>query len=249
MTRLVLNFDINKTIIMSDIGAGLDIFDILNSLLSECVWGVFDGGLPLEARKPADWKICLNTPYAHPPVDGAVTFGAYLEYHTTTPKKERVAIKTKFTNPGCIGEVFREYLLKIQSAMLVPNLSSGIVSSSEYYHILPSFFELVKYLVQNNVDFRIVFRTFGVDVPSIAKEFNQFCEGKHPLFPLLFAIDGSLAAYPLDRRLHLPMGSGKLNWIKEGSKGVQLAHVSNSQVRGICAFSLFAKHCRLFKLP
>lgn len=235
MACLVLNFDINKTIIMSDIGAGRDIFGTLNSLLSECVWGIFDATIPKENRAPIDWVVCCDSPSVDPPVTGAVTFGAYLEDHTCMAKKERTAIKTTFTNSGCIGEKFRPYLLGIQSAMMVQEKrevpsSCEDLFQSEYYHILPSFFAAVQYLVQHSVNFRIVFRTFGVDIPSIAKEFNLFCEGRHPYFPLPCPIDGTNVSYPYDLRLHIPQGSGKLLRTGDGPNGIQLAYVSHDQV-------------------
>lgn len=55
---------------------------------------------------------------------------------------------------------------------------------SGYYHIIPSFFKLVSYFHVNNIDFRIIFRTFGCDIEKVKNEFNLYCEGKHPLFPV-----------------------------------------------------------------
>lgn len=235
MACLVLHFDINKTIIMSDIGAGRDIYGTLNSLLSECVWGVYDASIPVEKRVPSDWQICCESPCAHSPVVGAVTFGAFLEDHTSMIKKDRTAIKTTFTNPGSIGERFRQYLLDIQNAMMLPsavdiNSSCADLFQSGCYHILPSFFAVIRYLVENNINFRIVFRTFGVDIPAIAREFNLFCEGHHPYFSLPFPVDGNHSTYKNDLRLHLPDGSGKLIRTQEGPEGVQLAYVSQDKV-------------------
>ena len=52
------------------------------------------------------------------------------------------------------------------------------------YHIIPSFFKLISYLHSEKINFRLIFRTFGVDIEKVAFEFNLYCEGKHPLFPL-----------------------------------------------------------------
>ena len=55
---------------------------------------------------------------------------------------------------------------------------------SGYYHIIPSFFKLISDFHESSIDFRIIFRTFGSDIENVKEEFNLYCEGKHPLFPL-----------------------------------------------------------------
>ena len=42
--RLVLHFDVNKTIIMTDKAQGSDMNQMLNMLLSECAWGRLEPG-------------------------------------------------------------------------------------------------------------------------------------------------------------------------------------------------------------
>lgn len=42
--RLVLHFDINKTIIMTDKAQGSDMDQMINMLLSECAWGRLEPG-------------------------------------------------------------------------------------------------------------------------------------------------------------------------------------------------------------
>jgi hypothetical protein len=75
-----------------------------------------------------------------------------------------------------------------------------------YLAMLPAFFALIARLHTLGVDFRIVFRTFGIDIPRVAKEFNMFCSGQHPLssryLPEGVKMDGSGGT--VDRRLHLP---------------------------------------------
>eukprot|EP00662_Eupelagonemidae_sp_cell21_P027999 gene27999-52746_t len=45
------------------------------------------------------------------------------------------------------------------------------------------FFALVRRLHEDGRDFRIVFRTFGVDLPEVLSEYNLFCLGEHPCHP------------------------------------------------------------------
>lgn len=53
-----------------------------------------------------------------------------------------------------------------------------------YHWILPSFFQLLKDLVQEGLEFAVVFRTFGTDLPRVLRAVNRALnEGIHPLFP------------------------------------------------------------------
>lgn len=53
-----------------------------------------------------------------------------------------------------------------------------------YHWILPSFFQLLRDLVQEGREFAIVFRTFGTDLPRVLRAvFRALNEGVHPLFP------------------------------------------------------------------
>lgn len=48
--------------------------------------------------------------------------------------------------------------------------------------IFPSFFKFLIYLRKNGIEFGLVFRTFGIDLPMIQKEMNYFVSGQHPFF-------------------------------------------------------------------
>lgn len=53
-----------------------------------------------------------------------------------------------------------------------------------YHWILPSFFQLLKDLVQEGREFAILFRTFGTDLPRVLRAVHRALnEGAHPLFP------------------------------------------------------------------
>ena len=53
---VVLNYDINKTILMRDSGVPID--KMLNSLMSECVWGLVKPGL--EDNSVSEPSLCGN---------------------------------------------------------------------------------------------------------------------------------------------------------------------------------------------
>lgn len=57
------------------------------------------------------------------------------------------------------------------------------VAESGSYYVLPSFFDCLLALKEAEADFSVVFRTFGEDIAAVSREYNAFCEGRHPLFP------------------------------------------------------------------
>lgn len=139
-------------------------------------------------------------------------------------KKMRKVFRQDFTQPGNAGEGLAsehaELLRKLQlpattSASASPSdeaaagrLAAGL-DDSEYFFMLPSFFRVVQFLHTRDTKFNLIFRTFGDDLDRIAQEFNCFCEGKHPFFPLSreTVMDGSHGG--VDRRIHLHEEAGE----------------------------------------
>lgn len=50
------------------------------------------------------------------------------------------------------------------------------------YYLLPSFMQFLSFLAASSdkYDFKLVFRTFGDDIPEVAKELELLAEGSHP---------------------------------------------------------------------
>ncbi|KAL0158399.1 hypothetical protein M9458_046475, partial [Cirrhinus mrigala] len=58
-----------------------------------------------------------------------------------------------------------------------------------YHWILPSFFQMLQDLASQGVEFSILFRTFGTDLPRVLNAVKRAIEeGSHPLFPDLPAL-------------------------------------------------------------
>ncbi|XP_070765857.1 uncharacterized protein [Enoplosus armatus] len=75
-----------------------------------------------------------------------------------------------------------------------------------YHWILPSFFQLLKDLVQEGREFAILFRTFGTDLHRVLRAvYRALNEGAHPLFPDL-----------PDLKLSVNMTPGKIRCSKKG---------------------------------
>lgn len=88
------------------------------------------------------------------------------------------------------------------------SFDGALSASGIHCSIVPSFLCLIATLHRRNIDFKIVFRSFGKDIPHIANEFNLFCIGEHPLTSQ-FSNDGSRIVLDgsdgrPDRRLKLP---------------------------------------------
>lgn len=205
--RLVLHFDINKTIIMTDKAQDSDMSQMLNMLLSECAWGRLEPGplwVPvgrLATDRPASdpqlmsYRIFLDSfllPFK-------VGEGPAIEALNTAIKSERQKLKRVFTEPGQPGDMFRGVFQKLHQKLTpLPHCTCQT-------RILPSFFELLKHLHSQGRDFTIVFRSFGSDISEVVEEMNAFATGQHPCYPEV-RMDGSDGR--TDMRMSVPNNVG-----------------------------------------
>ncbi|KAL3136782.1 hypothetical protein ABBQ38_005496 [Trebouxia sp. C0009 RCD-2024] len=190
--RLVLHFDINKTIIMTDKAQGSGLDQMINMLLSECAWGRLEPGplwVPvgrLATDRPASdpqlmsYRIFLDS-FLLPIKVGK---GAALEALNTAIKAERQKLKRVFTEAGQPGDMFRGVFEKLREKLM------RAPTTGCQHRILPSFFELLKHLQSQGRDFTIVFRSFGDDISEVVEEMNAFATGQHPSYPEV-RMDGS----------------------------------------------------------
>uniref|UniRef100_K3WBH3 Uncharacterized protein n=1 Tax=Globisporangium ultimum (strain ATCC 200006 / CBS 805.95 / DAOM BR144) TaxID=431595 RepID=K3WBH3_GLOUD len=139
-------------------------------------------------------------------------------------KKMRKVFRQDFTQPGNAGEGLAAEHAALLAKLRLPTAPSSVsnghivgqndklsaatfaaagLDDAEYLFIVPSFFRFVQYLHARGSHFNLIFRTYGDDLARIAQEFNCFCEGKHPFFPLTEdqLMDGSHGG--VDRRMHL----------------------------------------------
>lgn len=240
--RMCLHFDINKSIIMTDVGSGRSMGQTLNSLLSECTWGLSDEK-PLNERTENDWKCCYSEPSTDPPVPGAITLGTYLEDFTLVPKKTQTKIKRSFTEIGELGQAFKLYHSKLDDALKIPpgcgSTAELPVLASGYYHLIPSFFRVIEYLAEQNIEFDLLFRTFGYDIDNVCEEFNMFCTGQHPLFVPSRRLDGTDHRYPHDLRIRLPYFHGKISHTNDGPNGIHMVYETPDNVSSFVSDHVF----------
>ncbi len=87
-------------------------------------------------------------------------------------------------------------------------------------------------VAQDTFDFRIVFRTFGSDLSDVVEEINDFCKGKHPLYPNHRKYDGSDPNDPRDFTIILPHQSACFRRNGEDIRaGIQLSYINKDKVR------------------
>lgn len=116
-------------------------------------------------------------------------------------------LRQDFTTKANPGEGLATEHDELLQHLLLPGTASEAqleavgLNESPYCFVVPAFFRLLQYLQAEKVTFNLIFRTFGDDLHRVAKEFNCFCEGRHPCFSLTKPMDGSDGG--VDRRMHL----------------------------------------------
>lgn len=197
--RLLLFFDVNKTVLMSDASSGKGMTDMLRSLITECVWGEIT-----DAPEGAEWKCISDVPDPSTPThkEGVVlsTFsdfienkyaykeGAQEEEYNASIKKLRKKLKLGFVDTES-GRKFESAITLLQNGLNIPDnekeafMSASKLFQSGTYYLLPSFLHCLRTLIEQGTDFQLIFRTYGTDIAEVAEEMNLFATGKHPKHP------------------------------------------------------------------
>lgn len=121
-----------------------------------------------------------ESPSLLPPCEGAVSyysqFGRVVGFTTAGPGRR-------------FRKVLEEHLELLRWPSDLPAHKEFSVKGEDgklYHWILPSFFQLLQDLASQEIEFSIVFRTFGTDLLRLLKVVQQALEhGTHPLFSVL----------------------------------------------------------------
>ena len=215
LPHLIINFDINKTVILKDKSKNLDFESCVKSCLVNYSWGIFD-----ESTKK--WTLTENYLSHKKPRPELMNYYKYMKIvhksktEEEIPDKEERYIKNQeikklkdrlsleFLDKGQPGEklrdLYNDYLKRVKipkEIMDEINKENSIYPSffkdlyqNDYIYIFPSVFRTMIELQSQNRIFTIIFRTFGFDFDEVINEFNSFCEGNHPLY------NGSKEKYP-----------------------------------------------------
>lgn len=239
--HLVLNFDVNQTVMILDTAIKAEPVALLNSILSNCCWGRIvdaEGTDP-----PIKFELVSTEPQITSPETGLKTYLQYVVARTPIDKvapldavraakaARRTYIQT-FTEEGQPGEPLGPHVRRLQAALQIPAEVRtkadaallerlGLVGGSVL--LLPSFLRLIRELKRVGRSFSVCFRTFGKDLLRLMPEFNAMCEGGHPFFLHEAAephviLDGTDGA-PDMRMAMTPGGPGLGTWIRLGAAG------------------------------
>lgn len=239
--RLILHFDINKSILISDGAVGIKMDSMVNSIISECIWGKIS---TTSNKFGHYWEMISNIPSHLPPQEALVndcyvTFGDYLERHVAShpdfseakdnfciTRDKKKTLKETFTHRDCVGETCKDAYHKLLSALQYECTEDS--NKIKHHHIIPSFFHMLAELTKRrDIMFKIIFRTFGNDISSVADDLNLFCEGRHPTNKEgHIRMDGSVDGYE-DRRLVLPYCTGKIKRFNNTRTGLHFAFVNS----------------------
>lgn len=181
--KLILHVDLNNTILVSDAVTNQGTVAALDYFLSTITWG--------RMSKAGKWEWASETPSLSLPCEGAVTyyskFGRVVGFTSAGPGR-------KFRG------VLEEHLALLRWPTDQPEHKDFSVRGEDghlYHWILPAFFQMLQDLASEGVDFAIVFRTFGSDLPRVLAVVRQaLVQGAHPLFPDLPALQLSVSEVP-----------------------------------------------------
>lgn len=168
--QLRLSMDVNQTIIMVDPIQGHTLKDCIALSLAGACKGTVD-------PETNAWSWDGASPVSDEPdaaaSDGSVTYKAAVK--ASVEKKERDPKMKLFMDEGEPGEKLKDLGQELIEKLKLPDGGACF--------LVPAFLKLVRELHESGRDFSLSFRTYGEDLPSLAEDWNRFCDGKHPLHP------------------------------------------------------------------
>lgn len=215
--HLVLYFDVNNTVLVADRVTGGAAEDLFSTTLAGNTWG-------LRTRRHSGedvWVQVCPEPSVSQPWQGLISYTEFVVQSLPLPvggtreETEAVAdtrrkLLRAFCRSGEPGAAMRPHAEKLRDKL-----------AENPCKLLPSFYFLLQELKRRGRSFSVVFRTFGTDMDeSIEGEFNEFCQGRHPLFPML-VLDGSDGL--ADHRMDLNDASSTGTFIRNGADAADIA--------------------------
>eukprot|EP00127_Corallochytrium_limacisporum_P005564 Clim_evm81s207 gene=Clim_evmTU81s207 len=199
--KLVLHLDVNKTIVMSDPAGGKTVETVCQELLAETCWGMvvsngnavqkweavssFPNQKPTGASEYADpikigsictYKMWIDSQYPYPKYSSTQE-KTMLMAGVKDAKQKRTALVTKFTSEGEPGDRYRPYFRR-----LMDSLTYKDGEEQRNFYVIEPFLHLLRYLDNTGVDYSVVLRTFGEDLPHVIRDLNVFGNGLHGRF-------------------------------------------------------------------
>jgi len=220
---LVLHFDVNKTVILTDSMDSKSMDVCVREAISDLFWGQGSAD-----NQSWEW-LGPGTVGSSKPANSPALCMTYHDFCKKTIKDKdtrKVAVRN-FSKADEDGQRSMEKMAhQALTIMEIPEdlrddksvAQVGLMNGR--YLILPALFKLIAALVQHRIKFSLIFRSFGKDHEKIRTEWNAFCERKHPVFSYLLegvgALNGSEPGVP-DKRLE------RIHTMYRDKKGALLA--------------------------
>eukprot|EP00930_Biecheleria_cincta_P055421 TRINITY_DN41740_c0_g1_i1.p1 TRINITY_DN41740_c0_g1~~TRINITY_DN41740_c0_g1_i1.p1 ORF type:complete len:1506 (-),score=256.24 TRINITY_DN41740_c0_g1_i1:248-4735(-) len=212
---LLLHFDVNKTVMLTDTVSLKSAEEGIRESISELFWGLCKdkGGNPV-------WTWTKTKPSCYPPEGfGDCVFDDsqlinYVEFCKKAMKDKssrKAATKTwglvtDQATRARMEKLFKSSVKRLQlwSEVRYTKEANDAGLPGTTLQMFPAIFAVVAFLQRSKRKFSILFRSFGEDHKNIQKEWNAFCEMRHPIFSHLLEgigpLDGSVPGVP-DRRI------------------------------------------------
>ena len=184
--KLILHFDIRNTVLVADSVTNVCVEQALNSFLTGVTWGHEDS----DGR----WQWHSDQLSLTPPAPNVITYYKHLEkkFVKNTTDRTQLRLATGDFSQSDIGRHFHPHfqnhleLLKWRHEFNRDShdiLTMSGKDGQQYNYIVPAVYKCIHYLIQNQRDFAIVFRTFGLDAPNVIRSLTHGLKGNHPGFP------------------------------------------------------------------
>lgn len=150
--KLILHFDVNKTIIASDAVQNKDLNETINSILAEFIFAKWDGEINESYYAYLTRKILAK----HPELTAS----------SQALKEKRAELLRDFESEIKDSKILEQY--QTDKAKILKILNSSDLM------IFPSFYKLLNWLEENFKDkFVIYLRTFGKDLPEVISKIES----------------------------------------------------------------------------
>lgn len=208
---LVLHFDVNKTIVMSDACQGYSVSKVVGEALGRATHGT------VSTEKGWSWN--GQAPSPEPQASGDVSYMAWLRQQGL-PAAELLKRLSSLGKQDDMVAGVADTRERMEAALRLPNGEVGeryralfdggsFPSTQPWRYVVGPFFRLVETLSARGRRFAIVIRTFGTDIgQGLCKEINAFAEGRHPLYPTAGPFDGTNGRPDLRINLDDPSSHG-----------------------------------------
>lgn len=183
--KYIFHFDIRNTVLVADSVTNVSVEESLNSYLTSVAWGTVED-------ETGRWLWCHDEPILEKPRPDAVSYYKYLESKIVRKPDDRRQFRKvtgNFTDTE-VGRRFKPVYDKYLTLLEFPYASrdnlcmKGSHSDKHYHYLLPSFVKFLSYLETNDINYKIIFRTFGLDASGVLRAVNSVADDGHPEFSL-----------------------------------------------------------------